>query len=164
MGDRPLTERESEILSFLLTAPGIPDVDILRRQAAMTTGSSCDCGCASLELTVDRSAAPHASSVLRRDLAWAETEDIASVHRLEPLRFYGEDGNTIDPQHHVTAHDLDGYIGLILWTTGDGWLDWIEMHLVGNFARPSTFPPAELFEAPQLCSGPPAWGSGGELP
>jgi hypothetical protein len=109
-----------------------------------------------MDLSVDQSAAPSARSDVRRDLVEATTEDIARVHRLTPLCFYGEDGR-IDPQHRVTADDLAGYIGLILWTTGYGRLEGVEIHAVGNFANPSTFPPAGVFEAPSLCSGPAAW-------
>ena len=157
MSDRPLTEREHEILSFLLTAPGIPDVDILRQQAAVATGVGCECGCATVGLNVDPSAAPQASPDIRRDLVETTTDDIARVHRAQPLRFFGDDGETVDPQRTPTAGDLEGYIGLILWTTGDGWLDSIEMQLVGNFERPATFPPAEVFDAPSVSPGPRAW-------
>lgn len=155
VSERPLTEREREILMFLLTAPGVPDVDALREQVAVSTASQCECGCASIELTVDRTAARPARG-LRRELVETLTEDIARVHELTPLRFYGDDGY-IDPFHQVTPADLDGYIGLILWATRSGWLSGVEMHLVGNFARPSTFPPPEVFGAPTLCTGAEAW-------
>jgi hypothetical protein len=75
---------------------------------------------------------------------------------MEPLRFYGED-EAIDPQHRVTPDDLTGYIRLILWTTGFGWLGGIEMHQVGNFEEPRVFPPPEAFQAPSMCTGPKAW-------
>ena len=60
MVERPLSEREPEVLIFLLSAPGIPDVDAFRRQAevAVSSGRSCPYGCASIGLEVDHSAAP----------------------------------------------------------------------------------------------------------
>src|SRR5919201_3664381 len=121
MGDRPLSEREREILSFLLSAPGIPDGDIFRRQAAVatTSGPSCECGCASIGLEVDPASAPRARLDLPRDLVDASTDDVASLHQAWPLLFYGDNGN-IDPNYPVTANDLQGAIGLILWVEG-GW-------------------------------------------
>jgi hypothetical protein len=52
---RPLTERENEILAFLLSAE-FPDVEKLRRQAqtAQVIGR-CECGCATVYLRVDES-------------------------------------------------------------------------------------------------------------
>lgn len=149
MAERPLSEREREILSLLLSAPEIPDGDILRRQAAVatTSGPSCDCGCASIALEVDRSAAPQARLDLPTNLVEAATADIAGVHRAWPLLFYGDDGR-IDPHYAVTDDDLKGAIGLILWVE-DGWLGGIEVWSAGNFADPSMFPSAELFEAPR---------------
>jgi hypothetical protein len=103
---RPLSKRETEILSFLLTAPGIPDIDILRQQAAVARVSrSCPCGCATIDLTVDRSSVSHARRDLRADLVETLTVDIAREHEMEPLRFYAEDG-AIDPHHQVTPDDL----------------------------------------------------------
>jgi hypothetical protein len=52
---RPLTERENDILDFLLSAD-FPGVEKLRKQAEtiLVTGR-CDCGCATVYLTVDES-------------------------------------------------------------------------------------------------------------
>jgi hypothetical protein len=138
MTPRPLSEREHEVLCFLLTAPALPDGDVLRHQAAVavSSGSDCPCGCASIGLVVDPSAAPKARPDLPGNLVEASTVDIAGVHEREPLSFFGDD-------------DLVGAIGLILWVEG-GWLSGIEIWGAGNFANPRTFPPAELFEAPRV--------------
>jgi hypothetical protein len=150
MADRPLSEREREILSFLLAAPAIPDGDVFRRQAAVavSSGSDCPCGCASIGLVVDPSAAPQARFDLPGNLVEASTVDVAGVHKREPLQFFGDDGRfgeAVQP----TDDDLVGGIGLILWVEG-GWLSGIEIWGAGNFAHPRTFPPAELFEAPRV--------------
>jgi hypothetical protein len=41
MAERPLSERERELLFFLLSAPGIPDVDVFRRQAEAAVVERC---------------------------------------------------------------------------------------------------------------------------
>jgi hypothetical protein len=149
MDDRPLTDREREILSFLLSAPGIPDGDVLRRQAEVAIGSGrCSCGCASIGLKVDQSSVPQARLDLEPDLVEAWTEDIAGAHQLGPLVFLGEDLR-YDPAVQPTEGDLEGVIGLILWVE-EGWLSGIEVWAAGNFRDPATFPPAELFGAPRV--------------
>jgi hypothetical protein len=62
MESRPLTERETEILTFLLTAD-FPGVEKLREQAqsAQVVGE-CACGCATVDLEVD-AAAPVAEEI-----------------------------------------------------------------------------------------------------
>ena len=78
------------------------------------------------------------------------TEDIAGVHEREPLVFWTwEDGGHFDPAVVPTDNDFGGYIGLMLWVRG-GWLEDIEIHSVGNFRNPRTFPPADLFELPAV--------------
>jgi hypothetical protein len=146
MADRPLSEREREILFFLLSAPGLPDAEVFRRQAevAICCGS-CDCGCASINLKVEPSAAPQAHDP-PREVVGASTVDIAGLHEREPLVFRGEDGH-FDPAVQPTDNDLQGAIGLVLWID-DGWLSGIELWIVGDFRRPRTFPPAELFDPP----------------
>jgi hypothetical protein len=154
MADQPLSEREREILSFLLSAPAIPDGDVLRRQAAVaiSSGRECPCGCASIGLKVDPAAAPQARLDLPTNLVEASTDDIAGVHQREPLLFLGEDLH-FDAAVQPTDEDLQGAIGLILWVDG-GWLSGIEIWGAGDFANPRTLPPAELFEAPQVASTP----------
>jgi len=150
MADRPLSERERDILSFLLRAPAIPDGNVLRRQAAVavSSGSDCPCGCASIGLVVDPSTAPQARLDLPSNLVEASTVDIAGVHKREPLLFVGDD-LLFDATVQPADDDLVGAIGLILWVE-DGWLSGIEIWGAGNFAHPRTFPPAELFEAPRV--------------
>lgn len=152
MADRPLSGREREILLFLLSLPEMRDGDVLRRQAevATTPGRSCPCGCASIGLKVDPSAASQARLDRRRFRVDAMTEDIAGVHEREPLVFLGKDGR-FDPSVVPTEDDFYGYIGLMLWVDG-GWLEDIEVHSVGNFRNPRTFPPADLFELPSVTS------------
>lgn len=147
---RPLTEREHEILLFLLSAPGVPDGDILRRQAAVATSTgNCKCGCASIGLEVDPRAAPQARPDLRGVLSSTDALDLAAVHEREPLVFH--DG-VYEHARRPTDRDLQGYIGLELWVE-DGWLSGIELHGVAGeagFHYPRTFPPAELFEPPTV--------------
>jgi hypothetical protein len=57
-GPRALTQREREILLYLLSVES-PGVAELRQQAETALAASWECcGCASIELTVDRLAAP----------------------------------------------------------------------------------------------------------
>lgn len=52
---RPLTERENDILEFLLSAD-FPGVEKLRKQAeTVRVTGRCDCGCATVYLSVDES-------------------------------------------------------------------------------------------------------------
>jgi len=137
---------------FLLSAPGVPDGDILRRQAAVAASTgNCDCGCASIGLEVDPCAAPQARLDLRSDVVSADALDLAAVHEREPLVFTNDHG-LFDPPVQPTDGDLVGYIGLQLWVE-DGWLSGIELHGVGGevgFQYPRTFPPAEIFEPPTV--------------
>src|SRR5436309_2398133 len=61
---RPLTDREAEILDFLLT-PDFPGRDALRAQAntAKVVGR-CSCGCATIDLATDPEA-PFAEGVMQ---------------------------------------------------------------------------------------------------
>jgi hypothetical protein len=76
--------------------------------------------------------------------------DIAAVHEREPLVFAGRDGH-FDPAVRPTDNDLQGAIGVILWKA-EGWLSGIELWITGDFRRPRTFPPPEIFEAPTACA------------
>jgi hypothetical protein len=149
--NRPLTERESEVLSFLLSAPDLPSAEALRLQAAVatTSGPCCPCGCATIDLIVDHSVAPQARIDLRYDLVQATTDDIDRVNRSVRLRLYGE-GGELDPTLRVTE-DTSGTLWLILFVE-DGWLSALEIASVGDFMTPEVFPPADLFDAPEVTS------------
>jgi len=117
---------------------GLEVADLLRRQAEVAVCSdSCECGCATIDLTVDPSAAPQARHDLRSPLVDAFTEDIAAVHEREPLVFWTwKDGGHFDPSVVPTDDDFEGYIGLMLWVS-EGWLEGVEIHSVGNFRNPN---------------------------
>jgi hypothetical protein len=163
MADRPLSERERETLVFLLSSPEMPNGDVLRRRAevVITSGRTCPCGCASIDLKLDRSAAVQAraeavaaaaSNAPRDHRTYrvdAFTEDIAGVHKREPLVFWNWKEGRFDPAVVPTEDDFEGYIGLMLWVRGASLLE-IEIHSVGNFRNPRTFPPAEFFDAPSV--------------
>ncbi len=84
MEPRPLTERENEILAFLLSAE-FPGVDKLRQQAqtAVVVGR-CDCGCATINLGVDESlpTAPEVDSYAAVDAAERPKTDESAPHEL----------------------------------------------------------------------------------
>jgi hypothetical protein len=118
---RPLTAREREILDFLLSAE-VPGVRELREQAATALAVPWDCGCASIDLTVDRTGT-RASRVAGRPAIEA-----ASKERGVPEQ-------TFD---------------LLLWVD-DGWLSGVEIVDYGEShgAHSATFPPPEHFGSPE---------------
>jgi hypothetical protein len=59
-GYDPLTDRQRKILDLLLTAE-IAGVAELRQQARLASAKPWDCGCASVDLWVDRDHAPRSS-------------------------------------------------------------------------------------------------------
>src|SRR5262245_33385386 len=146
---RPLTEREREILWFLVSAPGLPDGDLLLRQAeaaAVDEEVKCPCGCGSIALTVDHSAAPQARP-LPRPVVIAFAADLQLVNRRHGLTVFGDDG-LFDPNLPV-PDDLAGYIDLMLWSE-DGWLTYVEISAVGDFKTPTVFPPPDVFGPPEI--------------
>jgi hypothetical protein len=118
---RPLTRRERDVLDYLLSVetPGIAE---LRQQAETARAIPWDCGCASIDLIVDREAAPK-SSVQARPAVEA-----ASNERNDPER-------TFD---------------LLLWVE-DGWLSGIEIVDYGEThgSNPATFLPLDSFAPPR---------------
>jgi hypothetical protein len=83
---RSLTDREREILEFLLT-PSFPGVEALREQAqtAAVVGR-CDCGCATIELAVDNGC-PEQGEARQTIVAEARTPEDREVPPLELILF-----------------------------------------------------------------------------
>ena len=122
-GPRPLTPREREILDHLLSveAPGVGE---LRQQAETALATPWDCGCASIDLTVDRHAAPQSSIQARAAI------EAASNERAEP------------------------FLELLLWVDDEGWLSAIEVvdYLDEHEESPEAIPPPTDFDPPRLSS------------
>jgi hypothetical protein len=157
MPTRPLTEREAEILSFLLDAPNLRDRDLLRQQAAVASVEGmCSCGCATIHLAVDRAASSPASGDLPFALVSADAPglDLREIDRVFPLQVYGTDGVL---SRRVNRWDK-GALGLILFVK-DGWLSMVELTYVGDLAPPPQFPPPSIFDPPAVGSHPtdPPW-------
>jgi hypothetical protein len=116
---RPLTQREREVLDFLLSAE-LPGVDELRRQAETVYASPWRCGCASIDLHVDRRVAP------------------ASPLRTQPA---------IEAETKV---DAAGLFELLLWVDEDGWLSSLEIvdYVDPHGSTHEIFPPPSDFEKP----------------
>ncbi len=117
---RPLTERESAVLGFMLTVDA-PGVEALRAQARVAeVVGQCECGCATVYLGVDRSRAPQ-----------SEIREYAAI-----------DGSTPYNEDH-----LDAYFELIVFVR-DGWLDSLEIVFYGE-EPPTEFPPPSRFLPPR---------------
>jgi hypothetical protein len=118
---RDLTPRESEILDFLLSIDDAR-LDPLReqRRTVKVTGG-CGCGCATIDLAVDRE---------RSGPADICGQPVSAV--LTP------EAEPSDPRDHV---------GLLLFLE-DGWLSQVEIWWIQNPAP--EFPPASSFAAPRL--------------
>jgi len=120
---RALTEREREILTFLL-AIDVEGIEQLRQQVPHVLGARWNCGCASFNLIVDKTMAP-ASTITKSPLSEASTRE-----RDDPDRFYE----------------------LLLWVT-DGWLsgveivDYVEKH---GEQSPQEIPALDHWNAPHL--------------
>jgi hypothetical protein len=113
---RALTEREASVLAKLLSG-GIPDQAALRHQSEhVTVGGGCPCGCASIELAVDRSTAKRASR------SW----------RPFPVELQAENGDGGAP------------LEVILFVE-DGWLSYLELVYYDRIP-PRGFPPPEEFD------------------
>src|SRR4051812_4259662 len=87
---RPLDRREREILDFLLTVE-TPGIDELRQQAKHARAVPWTCGCASIDLVVDREAAP-ASRVTVRPAVEAATKERNDPDRAFDLLLWVDDG------------------------------------------------------------------------
>ncbi|HSS36167.1 MAG TPA: hypothetical protein VLR93_07815 [Patescibacteria group bacterium] len=114
---RPLTESEHAILDHMLAVDDAR-LEPLRRQATtVTVVGRCSCGCASIELEVDRL---HASRAV--DLCSPVTETSTQHARDYP-----------DPDYRELILFLD-----------DGWLSYLEIvFYIGDAVR--EFPPADRF-------------------
>ncbi len=114
----PLTEREAATLAFMLS-PDDPRLVPLREQAgtALVAGP-CGCGCASIDLAVDRDRARPATGLASPAVAYL----------------------TPDPS------DAGRMFWLDLWITSDGWLSGLEVSYVDH--APGEFPPLDMFAAP----------------
>lgn len=119
---RQLNPREAEILDFLLAVDD-PRVEPLRaqRRSVVATGL-CGCGCASINLAVDRAQAqpaalcsPPIEASLNRARAWLA--------------------------------DPDEAYGLLLFLD-EGWLSLLEIWWIQK--PPSQFPPAQAFDPPEV--------------
>jgi hypothetical protein len=120
---RPLTDREREILYFLLGAAGLPDRDALLHQAEVAVVDEdrhCPCGCASITLVVDAATAPQARP-LPYPCVSAFANDLKLVAKQHGLTLY-------ENEHTYTYHGSDpvpnelesGYLDLML-SCDDGW-------------------------------------------
>ena len=117
---RPLTAREREILAFLLSVD-TAGIQELRQQVDRALAVPWDCGCASIDLVVDRDTAP-------------------------PSAFNG-----VIESHTVQKHDPKRRLDLIVWIgdgflTGVEIADHVEPH--GKFSK--VFPPASGFDPPHV--------------
>jgi hypothetical protein len=117
---RPLSAREAETLRFMLSAKD-PRLDPLRGQAdAALVKGRCDCGCATIDLAVDRDLARPASGLCFQVL------------------------ETRTPEFNPDK----GPFELILYLD-DGWLKELEVVFYAN-DPPSEFPSIDEFEPPRL--------------
>jgi hypothetical protein len=116
---RPLSERERNVLDFMLSveAPGVAE---LREQARTATATGWDCGCASIDLHVDRGST-QPSSIRSRPAIETETKE---------------------------RSDPNGTFDLLVWVDAEGWLsgleivDYLDRHvrLAGRTARTGVLP------------------------
>lgn len=121
---RPLTEPEALTLEFLLQAR-LPGVEELRRQIqAVQVVGQCDCGCATVDLRVDRDKVAPAPAFAKR----SELVVAAAASRTTAI------------QHPAAVW---------LFVDAEGWLRELEIvDWVGENPQP-VFPPVDSWEAPQ---------------
>lgn len=119
---RQLTAREAEILDFLLGVDD-PRIEPLReqRKSVVATGI-CGCGCASIDLAVDR-----------------ERYKPAAICR-QPI------SADFDPARTDLADPMEA--GGLLVFLDEGWLSLLEIWWIER--PPSEFPPAASFHAPEV--------------
>jgi len=139
---RPLSEREREILDLLLSLE-VPGIAELREQAptAQVVGM-CECGCATIDLDVDRDVTP--PSPLGRRYGPA----VRAITRPLPL----PPNAKVTDVTGVEVKDADVYFTVHLWVDEDGWLTGIEISdlVLDNPGDANPFPPAEDFYPPRL--------------
>ena len=115
---RPLNQRERAILDFMLSVDA-PGVNELRAQAATAEVSGrCDCGCATIDLSVDRATSPRTS--IREHVA-------------------------IDT--HTVPDDEPGSLYELIVFVDDGWLSRVEIVYYGD-SPPTEFPRPDVFQPP----------------
>jgi hypothetical protein len=119
---RPLDRREREILDFLLTVD-TPGISELRQQTDHVLAVPWKCGCASIDLIVDRGAAP-ASAVTVRPTVETTTNE---------------------------RNDPDRIFDLLLWVD-DGYLSGVEIvdYTETHGEASGVFPPVSDFATPQV--------------
>ena len=119
---RPLDRREREILDFLLTVD-TPGISELRQQAEHVLAVPWKCGCASIELIVDREAAPASAAKVRPAVETTTKE----------------------------RDDPDRIFDLLLWVD-DGYLSGVEIvdYTENHGEASGVFPPVSDFEPPQV--------------
>lgn len=120
---RPLTDREREILEFLLSVE-VPGIEELRQQVPFARAARWDCGCASFDLIVDRERAP------RSAITASAAVEAYSKARNDPNK----------------AFDL------LLWVD-DGWLAGVEIVDVDQHGddSPEEIPARDYWDEPQPC-------------
>jgi hypothetical protein len=121
---RPLTQREREILDYLVSAerPGVAE---LRQQSKAVLARPWACGCASIDLVVDQRLA-----------------------RPSPIRARPAIGAQSKERENQTT-----FFELLLWVD-DGWLSGIELvdYGAGRHDEANVFPPPRDFHPPAAAS------------
>ena len=102
---RSLSPDEQHVLNVLLSRP-FPGRDELRTQVAhaRVVGLACDCGCPSVTLTVDRSAAPAPATGMVVDGVGLDADGNA----LGVLLFVGDDGYLAELEIYSAAGETVG--------------------------------------------------------
>jgi hypothetical protein len=89
--DRDLTNREREILDFLLSVD-FADVEILRAQASTARAvGRCPCGCATIEIAVDPGVQAFRPMPMRVPVE-ARVHDVSEPQRVFELLLFVDDG------------------------------------------------------------------------
>jgi hypothetical protein len=149
---RPLTDREREILYFLLGAAGLPDRDALLHQAEVAVVDEdrrCPCGCASITLVVDAATAPQARP-LPYPCVSAFANDLKLVAQRHGLTLYENKRAYIYDGSDPVPHELAGSCLDLMLSCGDGWLSGVEISADGYFGTPEVFPPPDVFDQPEI--------------
>jgi hypothetical protein len=119
---RPPTQREREILDFLLS-PDVPGVAELREQARTALIRTWDCGCVSFEILVDRENTSPSSLRSHPAIDASASEGVA------PERLHS----------------------LMLWVDEDGWLSSLEVvDVADDHGEFNPIPPPSMYEPPRI--------------